>query len=108
MKGTYVEVTEMEFDVLFKADKGWNKTIKGNEYVYSYVSKKNENITVFVYSSVTPSGVGRKCGGDAIRITAVNTKTNKGIMKSKRVYRTEGWDERTKAKVLETLNEYIK
>lgn len=104
MAATYVIITEMEMDTLFKSDKGWNKVLEGGEYVYTYVPKKNPDALVKVFSSVTPNGVARKCGGDAIRICAINTKTNRGIIKNGRVNRTAGWDERVKVKVLETIN----
>jgi hypothetical protein len=107
MAATYVIVTEMEMDTLLKSDKGWTKTIEGGEYVYNYTTKKNPDIVVKVFSSVTPNGVGRKCGGDAIRIAAVNTKTNRGIIKNGRVNRTAGWDERLKDKVMETINKIL-
>lgn len=107
-KGSYVVVTELEFDNLFKPEKGWRKVIKGNEYVYTYTSTKNPKIDVLVYSSLsTDKGTGRKCGGDAIRVCAVNTVSKKGIMKSKRVYRTPGWDERVKERVIETLKKIL-
>lgn len=104
MAAHYVDVTEMEFDNLLKNDKGWTKEIYGSEYLYSFQTKKNPDILVKVYSSVTKNGVGKKCGGDAIRICAVNTKTQRGIMKAKRVYRTPGWEERVKERVIEILN----
>lgn len=103
MAATYVIVTELEMDTLLASDKGWVKTIEGGEYVYNYTTKKNPDINVKVFSSVAQNGMGRKCGGDAIRICAVNTKTNRGVIKTGRVNRTPGWDERVKAKVLETI-----
>jgi hypothetical protein len=103
MAAKYVTVTELETDTLFKPDKGWNKVVEGGEFVYTLVVKKNTDILIKVFSSVTPNGVSRKCGGDAIRIAAVNTKTNRGVIKNGRVNRTANWDERVKAKVLETL-----
>jgi hypothetical protein len=103
MAATYVIVTEMEMDTLLKADKGWVKQIEGGEYVYHYTTNKNPDVVVKVFSSVTPSGVSKKVGSDAIRICAVNTKTNRGIIKNGRVNRTAGWDDRLKAKVLETI-----
>jgi hypothetical protein len=103
MAATYVIVTELEFDTLLKADKGWEKKIEGGEYVYYYTPKKNLDVVVKVFSSVTPSGVSRKCGSDAVRVCCVNTKTNRGIIKTNRVNRTAGWDERTKEKVIETI-----
>jgi len=104
MAATYTIITEFEMDTLFKSEKNWNKVIEGGEYVYTFVPKKNPDTLVKVFSSVTPNGVSRKCGGDAIRICAINTKTNKGILKTGRVNRTAGWDDRVKNKVLETIN----
>lgn len=103
MAATYVTVTEMEMDTLFKSEKKWIKSIEGGEYVYTFTTKKNPDIDVKVFSSVTPNGVARKVGADAIRIAAVNTKTKKGVIKNGRVNRTAGWDERAKAKVIETI-----
>lgn len=104
MAATYTIITELEMDTLFKSEKNWNKVIEGGEYVYTFVPKKNPDTLVKVFSSVTPNGVSRKCGGDAIRICAINTKTKKGILKTGRVNRTAGWDDRVKNKVLETIN----
>ena len=104
-KGSYCIVTELEFDTLLKVDKGWVKEVKGKEYVYIFKTKKNPDISVYVYSTITNDGLGRKCGGDAIRVCAVNTVTQRGVIKSSRVYRTPGWDERTKAKVLDVISQ---
>ncbi len=103
-KRKYVIITELEFDALLRHDKGWVKSQQGSEVVYSYTTKKNPNVVVKVYSSINPSGLSKKCGGDAIRVCAVNTATQKGIIKSSRVYRTPGWDVRTKAKVLDVIS----
>jgi len=105
MSATYCVITELEMDALLKHDKGWIKSIKGNEYVYTYTTTKNPNINVIVYSSISPNGLSKKCGSDAVRICAVNTKTNKGIIKSKRVNRVPGWDSRLKDRVLEVIKQ---
>lgn len=102
-KGKYVIITELEFDAVCKADKGWTKTVKGNEYVYAWQVKKSPNISVLVYSSISPDGLSKKCGSDAIRVCAVNTVLNRGVIKSNRINRTPGWDERLKTKVLEVI-----
>lgn len=106
MSATYVPVTELEFDSVCKPDKGWTKDYpNGTELVYSYQTQKNPDVVIKVYSSITKSGVSRKCGGDAIRVCAVNTKTNKGILKGKRVYRVPGWEERVKERVVEMIKQ---
>ena len=102
-KGTYVTILESEFDALLKLDKGWTKEVKGQEYVYSFQLKKAPNISILVYSSISPNGLSKKCGSDAIRVCAVNTVLNKGVIKSNRINRTLGWDERLKTKVFEVL-----
>lgn len=104
MKATYVTITELEMDELFKDSKGWYKTVVGGEYVYSYTMKKRPDVDILVYSSVTPSGVSRKCGGDAIRVCAVNNTTKRGFLKSKRINRTQGWDKRVQERVMEIIN----
>ena len=101
---TYVLITELEFDTLLKASKGWTKEYQYEELVYLYSSTKNPDIQVKVFSSLTRTGVSRKCGGDAIRVCAINTKTNRGIAKSKRVNRIAGWEDRIKARVIEIIN----
>jgi hypothetical protein len=100
---TYVTITELEMDTLFKSDKGWVKKQIGNEICYEYITTKNKDITIKVYSSISTGGVSKSCGKDAIRICAVNTATNKGILKSKRVNRVLGWDQRVKGRVLELI-----
>lgn len=105
MVKSYVVVTELEFDNLLKYEKGWTKDYQGSELVYSYNTVKNPNIQIKVYSSLTKSGVCRKCGGDAIRIVAINTKTNKGVLKSSRTYRVPGWEVRVKEKVIGLINQ---
>ena len=71
MAETYVIVTELEFDNLLKFDKGWTKEYQGNELVYSYITAKNPNVSIKVYSSITRNSLGRKKGADAIRIVGV-------------------------------------
>ena len=102
MSATYVPITELEFDVVCKESKGWVKVYQGVELVYQYTTKKNPDVGVKVYSSIT-KGVSRSVGKDAIRVCAVNTKTNKGIIKSSRVYRVPGWEQRVQQRVIETL-----
>lgn len=104
-KGKYCVVTELQFDELLQSSKGWVKEVKGKEYVYGYRTTKNPDIVVYVYSTITNDGLGRKCGADAVRVCAVNTRTQRGIIKSSRVYRTPGWDLRVKSKVLDVIKQ---
>jgi hypothetical protein len=98
----YVTITELEFDALLKADKGWVKTFEFGEFVYSYTLKKNPDVKVKVFSSIS-NGASKPCGKDAIRVCAINMVTQKGILKSKRVNRVPGWDVRVKERVIETI-----
>ena len=102
-KGKYVIITELEFDALLKPDKGWTKSYSYEELVYTYQTKKNKDVVIKVYSSINKTGLSRKCGGDAIRIVGVNTKTNKGILKATRTYRVPDWEEKVQKKVLELI-----
>tara|TARA_R110002167_G_scaffold98020_2_gene258240 strand:- start:3845 stop:4168 length:324 start_codon:yes stop_codon:yes gene_type:complete len=104
MAATYTTITELEFDSLLKHSKGWGKKVVGNEFVYSYVPKKNPDTMVKVYSSIKLDGVSKTVGCDSIKVCAINTKTERGIIKSSRINRTAGWDVRTKAKILEVMS----
>lgn len=104
-KGTYITILESEFDDLLKTEKGWTKELKGQEYVYSWQLKRKPNISILVYSSISPDGLSKKVGSDAIRVCAVNTVLNKGVIKSNRINRTSGWNVRLMEKVLEVLTQ---
>jgi hypothetical protein len=107
MSKTYVTVTELEFDSVFPANKNWRKEESGGtkEIVYLKNLRNNPDICVKVYSSIKKdNGIGRGCGKDAIRVCAVNTRLNRGLIKSSRVYRVAGWQDRVRARVLEVWN----
>lgn len=61
------------------------------EYVFEYKLPKS-NVVVKVYSSIhRETGDARRCGGDAIRVCAVDIVKKIGWIKSTRVFRVEGW-----------------
>jgi len=63
-----------------------------------------EIIVIRVYTSIQKNtSIGRRNGGDAIRVCAVNTKTDRGLVKSRRVHRTQGWRDNLKSRVMDTL-----
>ena len=104
----YVSITEKEMDELLKADKGWSKeeSIFTSEIIYTYQMQKKPHYIVKVFSSIRKQvGVSKGCGKDAIRVAAVNTKTNKGLIKNKRINRVPGWDVRLKQRVIDTIKE---
>lgn len=97
MAERYTEISIEEMDNFLKEDKGWQKNISGYEYVYDY-KMKHFPVLIKVMSSVSVvSAKGRNKGSDAIRVFAVqidkNGKVIKGLLSSKRVYRTENWRE---------------
>ena len=103
----YTPISETEMDAVFQPAKGWTKIATQNghgEFVYQYRTKFNPAFVVKVYSSVSASRqVSRKVGLDAIRVCAVNTVTDRGLIKSARIHRTAGWEVRVRERVLSTL-----
>lgn len=101
---TYVTILESEFDAIFKAEKGWMKDYSGNaeEIIYKVRLKKKPHLMIKVYSSVHKnSGLSRAVGQDAIRVCAINTRTDSGVRSSKRVNRVPGWEDRVVKRVTE-------
>jgi len=104
----YVVVTIEQFREVLKADKGWQETIEAGtkEYVFLWPIKECPGIVLKVYSSVTlASGAGRKRGGDAIRVCAINTVLNTGYVRMPRVHRVEQWRYNLRARVMQALRE---
>ena len=70
-----------------------------------YVFEKqidNKPITIRVFSSVHfDTEYARKVGQDSIRVCAFNHVKNRGLVKSLRVYRTSGWEDRLHKKIKE-------
>lgn len=97
----YVPVTELEFDNVLKASKGWKKEeTEGTKEVVYNCRMKSKPFTIKVFSSIKKTdGVSRDCGKDAIRICAINHNTETGAAKSVRVYRVPNWEERLQTKV---------
>ena len=104
MSKSFTLVHENEFDKLLKEEKGWKKeaTPFTKELVYICHLPWNKDVVIKIYSSVKQNdSLGRGCGQDAIRVCAVNLRTEKGLRKSKRVNRVPGWQERLKERVVE-------
>jgi hypothetical protein len=107
---TYITILESEFDEIFQPEKKWVKEFSGHTkeivYVKRFISKPN--VVVKVYSSIhTNDGISRGCGKDSIKVCAVNTKTNRGVIKSNRINRVPGWEDRLKKKVTDVWNQVI-
>lgn len=108
MAAKYVTILEGEFDALLQPEKGWKKDYSGNaeEIIYKVNLPSRPHIQIKVYSSIHKnSSVSRPVGQDAIRICAINTNTNKGVRKARRVNRVPGWDVRLKERVVEIWND---
>lgn len=104
---SYVTILESEFDAIFLPERNWVKEYNGHakEIIYTKRFITKPNVIVKVYSSIHKNdGVSRGCGKDAIRVCAVNTKTDRGVVKSNRINRVPGWDGRLKAKVTDVWN----
>lgn len=110
MAARYVTILEREFDVIFTPDKNWVKDYSGNaeEIVYSKALKTKPDILIKVYSSIQKnSSISRGVGQDAIRVCAINTKTKKGVRKSRRINRVPGWNIRLVERVTEMWKDLV-
>lgn len=110
MSNTYCTITELEMDAIFKAEKSWVKEYVGfhSEIVYTKNLKSKPWIQVKVYSSLKKSnGISAGVGKDAIRVCAINTTTNKGVIKSRRINRVPGWEDRVKTRVEEIWKQLL-
>ena len=104
----YCTILESEFDAIFKPEKGWKKDVSGmaQEFVYLKTLQTKPWLTIKVYSSIhKDDGISRKCGKDAIRVCAINTMTNRGVIKSRRINRVPKWENRLMERVMEIWNQ---
>lgn len=111
MTATYCTITELEMDAIFKPEKNWVKEYSGHhsEIVYAKCLKSRPYIKLMVYSSLNKNnGVSAGCGKDAIRVCVINTNTNRGVIKSKRINRVPGWETRLITRVQEIWTDLIK
>lgn len=101
----YKNISLQEMRDFLKIEKGWNESVQGKEVVFSYNLKSFPFIVIKVYSGIKmETGISRGCGQDAIRVCAVNTKTNQGWISTARVYRVEGWMENLHKRVLDCID----
>ena len=106
----YVKITKEEMDDVLKAEKGWVRNVTGYEYVYDFHLSQVPVIVKVMSSVRVQDGQGRNRGSDAIRVFAVkkagmgkDARVVSGLLKSKRVYRVEGWRDNLKTAVLNAL-----
>ncbi len=81
-----------------------NPFLHGNEYVYDLLI--GDNRIVRVYSSINASGKSRGAGRDAIRVFIYDTRDERPLTKSRRIYRTEGALQRLKDFIEDLKTEY--
>jgi hypothetical protein len=106
MASKYTNISIDEMRGFLKPDKGWKENGQQHkEFVFDYNLAKYPFILIRVYSGIVQSGESRGCGRDAIRICAVNLKTNRGWIKASRVYRVMGWQKNLKERVLEVIEQ---
>ena len=104
MAATYQQIELADVQDVLKAAKGWKPYNSHKEYVYDWAVPSLNGVVIRVYTSVSKlNGQGRRCGGDAIRVCAVNTLTNRGLVKSRRVHRTQNWRDNLKSRVFEAI-----
>ena len=104
MASKYVTILESEFDEIFKSEKNWVKEYSNNtqEIVYTKNLKSKPHLQIRVYSTLKKdSGVSREVGDDSIKVCAINTVTQKGVRKSRRINRVQNWQTRLETRVLE-------
>ena len=92
---TYHNVSLNELKAVLTEDKGWSLVVEPGitkEYVFNFPLTSSPWIVVRVCSGITADGNSRGCGKDAIRVFALDTKANKGYIKTKRVYRIQTWE----------------
>lgn len=97
-------------DAVLRAEKGWICNRSGYEYVYDFHLSQIPVIIKVMSSVRVEDGRGRNKGSDAIRVFAVKkanldkkARVVAGMLKSRRVNRVSGWEDRLRQLVLDTL-----
>jgi hypothetical protein len=105
MAATYTVVTLDQMQDVLKASKGWKQVdCSAREFVYEWKVPQRNGVVIRVYTSIhKDTSVGRRKGGDAIRVCAVDTNRDRGLVKSRRVHRTQGWRDNLRSRVMDTL-----
>lgn len=113
MPERYTPITLSQMRELLKPEKGWvlNRPAPALECFFDRTVKADSKQILFVrvYSSIPGNEMARECGTDAIRVCVCVQIGNRsiGIRKFSRVYRTQGWREHLKERVL-AAQEYVR
>ncbi len=109
---SYVKITKKEFDEKLKVDKGWIVNHSGNEYIYDFHLSKLPIIIKVASSIRLDTNKSRNKGADAIRVYAVEkegvdpkAKITRGLLKSRRVYRTTNWRNNLEKLVIDVIHQ---
>jgi len=93
MSATYTAISEQEIRSFFHK---WNETPRSRfvkELAFDFPVR--DGVIIRCFTSVK-DGTSRKVGKDAIRVFAVDTKSDRGFIKAKRVNRTTNWQDNLK------------
>lgn len=105
----YVNTSRDDMLRVFMQDKGWAEQIAFGEYAYEREMRKAPGLFVVVYSGVrVGDNQGRGVGRDAIRVCVVdrrNPNMHRGFIKSRRVNRVKGWQDRVRERVLQVMSQ---
>lgn len=106
MPAHYYNVSLDEMRSLLQPAKGWREELnpRSKEAIFQYPLRDKPEILIKVYTGIVAGG-SRKVGKDAIRVAAVNVRTDKGWIKSKRVHRVENWRENLKGRILQVIRQ---
>jgi hypothetical protein len=90
-----MKFNSISLDEMKAALEGWTEVTGSTatrEYVYEKAIPENAGIVVRIFTSIhKDTSIARRCGGDAIRICAVNVPAHKGWISTVKVLRVEGW-----------------
>lgn len=100
MPPTYTPITLQQMGELLTPQGFRVMNLSIAEMVYG--KRLAKNVCLQVYTSIDRTGYARDCGSDAIRVAVVRWYPggrSKGIGKSKRVHRTQGWRENLQSRI---------
>ena len=96
----YYSISEAEFDAIMEEYRLTPVTIRGTrEKVYD---RSFGGLILRVHSSIE-RGTARDVGKDAIRVSVIDRRTEKGVMKNKRVHRIVNWEKNLRNRLDNTI-----
>jgi hypothetical protein len=105
----YEQINLQDMSELLRADKGWAQiTIpRTNEICFGCIIPNLPSARVVVYTSIDPAtGLGRRVGGDAIRVNVLSTVNNRPLIeKQRRVHRVKNWRTNLQARIADVWAE---